>query len=51
MIQYHEAVALINQDPDALYVAQVDGEFITLRGHMMRGFLMASDVIDYFKRF
>lgn len=50
--QYHECIALINREGnDALYVVSIDGELATLRGHTMRGFLMASDVIDWFWRF
>lgn len=50
-MQYHEAIALINQDPGALYYGCIDGHWITLRGTVMRGYLVASDEIEYFRRF
>ena len=49
--QYHQCVAVINRDPDALYVAVLDGEFYTMKGSQMKGFLMASDVLDEFWKF
>ena len=50
--QYHECMALIEQEgTDRLYVVSIDRELMTLPGHTMRGFLVASDVIDWFMRF
>jgi hypothetical protein len=46
---YAEAIAIINRNPDHTYVVQIDGEFMTLKGHVMRGFLQPGDVLDYFK--
>lgn len=50
-MQYHEAIALINQDPDALYYGCIDGHWITLPGRVMRGYLVGCDNIQIFKRF
>lgn len=46
---YEEAVAIINRHPHHTYVVQIDGEFMTLDGHTMRGFLRPGDRLDYFK--
>jgi len=50
-MKYEEAIALINQNPTATYVANVNGYFYTLRGPVMKGFLISADTITYFKRF
>lgn len=58
MITYEEAIALIDEQPDALYYGQLNWgdepsieEWITLRGHIMRGFIMPGDSFRLFKRF
>lgn len=47
---YEEAMEIINADRDATYVVQIDGLYMTLNGHMMSGFLLPTDVLQYFKK-
>lgn len=49
MITFEEVIAIINHNPHATYVACVNGEFVTLTGTTMRGFLMSTDSITYFR--
>lgn len=58
MVTYEEAIALIDEQPNALYYGQFAWddepsieELITLWGPMMKGFLQPGDVFRSFKRF
>lgn len=56
---YESIVAFINQEPEAIYIVQFapeysyDHQLVSLRGYMMKGFIVSSDVpyITRFERF
>lgn len=42
-MNYQEAIDFIDQKPDALHWTFMYGDIVTLRGHMMKGFLIPTD--------
>lgn len=50
-VTYADAVEMMKGDPEAIYVAVLDGQYYSMPGTKMKGFLILSDVLDSFWKF